>query len=55
VHPSSILREPDSHARREAMRAFVRDLEKVAVRLKAEPTSRNGNRSVKRSPVPVHA
>jgi DNA polymerase len=41
VHPSSILREPDSDARREAMRAFVRDLEKVAVRLRAEPTSRN--------------
>jgi uracil-DNA glycosylase family protein len=33
VHPSSILREPDSSARREAMRAFVRDLKKVASRL----------------------
>jgi DNA polymerase len=33
VHPSSILREPDSNARREAMRAFVRDLRKVAARL----------------------
>jgi uracil-DNA glycosylase family protein len=30
VHPSSILRAPDSAARREAMRAFVRDLKKVA-------------------------
>ena len=29
VHPSSILREPDSSARREAMRAFVNDLKKV--------------------------
>lgn len=33
VHPSSILRAPDSDARREAMRAFVRDLRKVAARL----------------------
>ena len=33
VHPSSILREPDSNARREAMRAFVKDLKKVAARL----------------------
>lgn len=33
VHPSSILREPDSNARREAMRAFVDDLKKVAARL----------------------
>jgi uracil-DNA glycosylase family protein len=33
VHPSSILREPDSTARREAMRAFVKDLKKVAARL----------------------
>jgi uracil-DNA glycosylase family protein len=33
VHPSSILREPDSTARREAMRAFVKDLRKVAARL----------------------
>jgi DNA polymerase len=33
VHPSSILREPDSDARREAMRAFVKDLKKVAARL----------------------
>ena len=33
VHPSSILREPDSVARREAMRAFVKDLKKVAARL----------------------
>jgi DNA polymerase len=33
VHPSSILREPDSSARREAMRAFVKDLKKVAARL----------------------
>jgi DNA polymerase len=33
VHPSSILREPDSNARREAMRAFVNDLKKVKARL----------------------
>jgi len=34
IHPSSILREPDSRARREAMQAFVRDLKKVRARLK---------------------
>ena len=34
VHPSSILREPDSRARREAMQAFVRDLKKVRARLR---------------------
>jgi uracil-DNA glycosylase len=33
VHPSSILREPDSTARRAAMRAFVNDLKKVKARL----------------------
>jgi len=33
VHPSSILREPDSRARREAMRSSVNDLKKVAARL----------------------
>lgn len=33
VHPSSILRAPDSNARRDAMRAFVRDLKKVKARL----------------------
>jgi uracil-DNA glycosylase len=33
VHPSSILREPDSNARREAMRAFVNDLKKVKAKL----------------------
>ena len=33
VHPSSILREPDSSARREAMRAFVNDLKKVKAKL----------------------
>jgi DNA polymerase len=33
VHPSSILREPDSQARREAMKAFVRDLKKVKAKL----------------------
>jgi DNA polymerase len=33
VHPSSILREPDSNARREAMRAFVSDLKKVKAKL----------------------
>jgi uracil-DNA glycosylase len=35
VHPSSILREPDSEARREAMKAFVKDLKKVKARLAA--------------------
>ena len=35
VHPSSILREPDSEARREAMRAFVKDLSKVRTKLRA--------------------
>jgi uracil-DNA glycosylase len=30
VHPSSILRAPDEESRHEEMRAFVRDLEKVA-------------------------
>ena len=34
VHPSSILREPDPAARREAMRAFVKDLAGVAKQLK---------------------
>jgi uracil-DNA glycosylase family protein len=34
VHPSSILREPDPIARRAAMRAFVRDLKKVSVKLR---------------------
>ncbi len=33
IHPSSILREPDSNARREAMRAFVADLRKVKSKL----------------------
>jgi DNA polymerase len=33
VHPSSILREPDSAARRDAMRAFVKDLKKVRAKL----------------------
>jgi DNA polymerase len=33
VHPSSILRQPDSNARREAMRAFVGDLKKVKAKL----------------------
>jgi uracil-DNA glycosylase len=33
VHPSSILREPDSDARRAAMRAFVKDLKKVKAKL----------------------
>ncbi len=35
VHPSSILREPDSDARREAMRAFVEDLKKLKARLES--------------------
>ena len=35
VHPSSILREPDSQARHAAMRAFVRDLKKVKAKLQA--------------------
>lgn len=34
VHPSSILREPDSNARREAMKAFVKDLKKVKAKLR---------------------
>ena len=33
VHPSSILRERDSAARREAMKGLVKDLKKVAARL----------------------
>lgn len=33
VHPSSILREPDSQARREAMNALVMDLKNVAAKL----------------------
>jgi len=33
VHPSSILREPDSDARKAAMRAFVKDLKKVRAKL----------------------
>jgi uracil-DNA glycosylase len=36
VHPSAILREPDSRARREAMQAFVRDLKNVRARLRTE-------------------
>jgi uracil-DNA glycosylase len=35
VHPSSILREPDSKARHAAMRAFVKDLKKVKAKLSA--------------------
>jgi DNA polymerase len=35
VHPSSILRQPDAQARRDAMNAFVNDLKKVAGRLRA--------------------
>ena len=38
VHPSSILREPDSGARRAAMRAFVKDLKKVKARLEKQET-----------------
>ena len=33
VHPSSILHEPDADTRREAMRAFVKDLKKVKAKL----------------------
>jgi DNA polymerase len=33
VHPSSILRSPDEATRREAMRRFVRDLQRLAARL----------------------
>ena len=33
VHPSSILREPDPAARRQAMQAFVKDLRKVRAKL----------------------
>jgi uracil-DNA glycosylase family protein len=39
VHPSSILREPDSGARRQAMRAFVNDLKKVAGELSGKPAT----------------
>jgi uracil-DNA glycosylase len=38
VHPSSILREQDSSSRHQAMRAFVRDLTKVAIRLESGAT-----------------
>jgi uracil-DNA glycosylase len=34
VHPSSILREKDSHARHAAMRAFVRDLKRIKAKLR---------------------
>ena len=34
VHPSSILREPDSDARQQAMRDFIRDLARVSKNLK---------------------
>jgi DNA polymerase len=34
VHPSSILREPDPVARGVAMKAFVRDLARLARKLK---------------------
>ncbi len=34
VHPSSILRTPDRESRDRAMAEFVRDLERVAERLK---------------------
>jgi DNA polymerase len=30
IHPSSILRAPDDQSRREEMRAFVADLQKIA-------------------------
>ena len=33
VHPASILREPDTNARRQAMQAFVKDLKKVKAKL----------------------
>ena len=39
VHPSSILREPDSAARREAMRGFVKDLKKEMRRIGEEEHS----------------
>ena len=41
VHPSSILREPDSLARRKAMQAFVRDLKHVRARLRTGQDSRS--------------
>ncbi len=34
VHPSSILRAPDSESRRQQMRAFINDLKQVAVLVK---------------------
>ena len=43
VHPSSILREPDSSARREAMRAFVNDLRKVKAKLKPQESRSRGD------------
>jgi uracil-DNA glycosylase family protein len=43
VHPSSILRAPDDEQRREEMRLFVTDLQKVAVELSrgAQPGGRS--------------
>ncbi|HLH53934.1 MAG TPA: UdgX family uracil-DNA binding protein [Verrucomicrobiae bacterium] len=37
VHPSSILRAPDSEARHEQMRLFVEDLKKIARLIRASP------------------
>ena len=47
VHPSSILREPDTTARREAMRAFVDDLKKFKGKMSKpqEIRSREDSRS----------
>jgi uracil-DNA glycosylase len=42
VHPSSILREPDSKARQAAMRAFIKDLKKVRARLTQRSRSKAG-------------
>ena len=39
VHPSSILRAPDSQARAEARRAFVQDLKVIAKLAKSRPRS----------------
>jgi hypothetical protein len=39
VHPSSILRAPDRESRERAMAEFVKDLERVAARLR--PSSKS--------------
>ena len=48
VHPSSILREPDSLARRKAMQAFVRDLKHVRARLRTGQDSKTGDQELRK-------